>query len=117
MVPESLLGTASLFTARQGWMDLMKLISEIKQSRVHPTTLLRVSGILRCDTFPLWPKLPSQKRSMIFPSPDALPFRFILKLFKQWPTSYLVSAVLPSPKNPVSLQLSRHDHGTNIKHH
>lgn len=117
MVLESLFGTASLFTARQGWTDLMKCASGIRQSRVHPVPLLRASVILTSDMFSLWPRLPSEKTGTIFPSSDALSFMFSLKLFRQWSTSYLVFAVLPSLKSPVSLQLSRHDHSANIKQH
>ena len=49
MVLESLFATASLFKVRQGWTDLMKHESGIRQSRVHPTPLLRISVILRSD--------------------------------------------------------------------
>ena len=83
-------------------------------SRVRPTPLLRASVILISD---MWPRLPSEKTGMIFPSSDALSFMFSLKLSRQWSTSYLVFAVLPSLKSPVSLQLSRHDHSANFKQH
>lgn len=42
MVLEFLLGIVSVFNGRQGWTDLMKCGREIRQSRVHPTLLLRV---------------------------------------------------------------------------
>lgn len=117
MVLESLFGTASLFAARQGWTDLMKHGSGIRQGSIHPALLLRASVILISDMFSLQPKLPSGRTDTVFPPSDPLSFMFILKLFRQWSTSYLVFAVLPSLKNPVSLQLSRRDHSANIKQH
>lgn len=113
---ESLFGTGTLFTARQGWTDLMKRGSGIRQSRIHPAPLLRASVILISDMFSLWSKLLFEKKTgTTFPSLDALSFMFSLKLFRQWSTSYLVFAVLPSLKSLVSLQLSRHDQSANTK--
>lgn len=58
MVLEFLFGTVSVFNGSQRWMDLMKRGSGIRQSRVHPTPLLRVFVLLISDIFSLWPTLP-----------------------------------------------------------
>lgn len=58
MVLEFLFGTASVFNGRQGWADLTKCGSGIRQSRVHRTPLLRACGLLISDTFSPWPRLP-----------------------------------------------------------
>lgn len=60
---ESLFGTGTLLTARQGWTDLMKRGSGIRQSRIHPAPLLRASVILISDMFSLWSKLLFEKKN------------------------------------------------------
>lgn len=91
----------------------MKRGSGIRQSRVHPTPLLRVFVLLISDIFSLWPTLPWKTQTWYFP--PLMP-SFHVQLKAQWST-YLVFAVLPSLQSLVSLQLSRHDHSANIQHH
>lgn len=64
---EFLFGTVSVFNGWQGWADLMKCRSGIRQSRAHPTALLMVFVLLISDILSLWPRLPWQTQTYFPP--------------------------------------------------